>query len=285
MSNTLIKEYSLEEIRQILVWGRFPVSGITPLGSAEFHFLEPAAYLGIALHSGSRIRPEISEALAVGQEDRKREEDPFTDQFVDSFPLQLIARDSRFEYDLNWEVEKSIYPAHEKKWGLQVWNRSLSKEETERTCRKHREFHELLDVVIDFILERNRIALLFDIHSFCYQRGSKIAWWKDDKPEINLGTRYINRDHFSSQLDLFLEGVSAQEIDDHKVRVAENEIFPGGYLTRKYAASHNQQVLVLAIEYKKIFMDELTGELFPHKLEMLKQNLLLTKERLIASEF
>ncbi|MCK5137329.1 MAG: N-formylglutamate amidohydrolase [Bacteroidales bacterium] len=280
-----LKKYSLDEIGQCLTEGQFPISGITHLGSTEFHFRKPANYLGVALHTGRRVRQELLEALDVPREDRFREEDSYTDYFVNDFPLQLIARDSRFEYDLNWEIEKCIYPAEEKKWGFQIWNRPLNHGEIETTYDKYKEFYALLDLLIGYIIENQDFAMLFDIHSYCYQRKARTNWWEDMKPEINLGTRYINRAYFSPLIDLFMVGVSGITLDGHTLRVAENDVFPGGYLTRKYAKSHNQQVLVLAIEFKKIFMDEWTGELYPRKLEILKENLLLTKDRIVRTKF
>ena len=279
-----LKQYSLDEIGQVLAEGRFPISGITRLGSAEFHFREPADHLGVVLHSGSRVRPGVLDAMAVELDDRFREEDPYTDYLVRDFPLQLIARDSRFEYDLNWEIEKSVYTADQRKWGLQVWKRPLTTAEMGMTYNKYREFHELLDLVMAYILKRNDHAVLFDLHSFCYQRNKRMAWWEDTRPEINLGTRSINRKHFTPMIDQFLEGVSGIILDGHSLRVAENKVFPGGYLTRKFACSHNLQVLVLAIEYKKIFMDEWTGELFTGKFEVLAENLLLTKDRILRTK-
>ena len=55
---SLLKTYSLTEIGQCLKDEKYPISGITELGSTEFHFKEPSEYLGVALHNGSRIRPE-----------------------------------------------------------------------------------------------------------------------------------------------------------------------------------------------------------------------------------
>lgn len=279
-----LRSYSLEEIALRLNKGDFPFSGVTLLESATFHFREPAGYMGIALHNGSRIRPQLLDTLAVSQEERFREEDPFTELFVQDFPIQLIARDSRFEYDLNWDIEKCIYPYENQKWGLKVWHRPLNREEITTTYSKFREFHALLDLVVDHLLKHYPLITLFDIHSFCYRREGESNWWEDSKPEINLGTRFINRPYFTPLIETFLKGVSELTLGDHPLRVGENEIFPGGYLTRKFSESHNCQVLVLAIEYKKIFMDELTGELFPHTLEPLRENLLLTKDRIMRTK-
>jgi N-formylglutamate amidohydrolase len=276
-----LKPYDLEAISKQLEKGAFPFSGISRLGSAEFHFREPAPYLGVALHAGSRVRPALSGAMAVTRPERLREEDPDTDLFIREFPLQLIARDSRFEYDLNWEPEKSIYAAGEKKWGLQVWNRELTGKEREETSLKYREFHAILDMVLEMMLHQGAPVILFDMHSFCFQREGTVDWFNDAKPEINLGTRHINRRHFTLLVDAFLEEVSGMHIDGHPLRVGENELFSGGYLTRKYAERFNREVLVMAIEYKKIFMDERTAVMDRERFSLLKANFMKTKNQML----
>jgi len=157
----------------------------------------------------------------------------------------------------------------------------LTEGEKRTTYSKFKEFHAILDIVVELMLEQDSPAVLFDIHSFCYQRERKINWFDDEMPEINLGIRYINRHFFSPLIDCFLEGVSGTVIDGHPVRVVENELFPGGYLTRKYAQRQNRRVLVLAIEYKKIFMDEWTGDLYNDIFNVLKNDFLHTKEQIV----
>jgi N-formylglutamate amidohydrolase len=276
-----LETYDLEAIGQHFEKGAFPFSGISRLGSAEFHFREPARYLGVALHAGSRVRPALSGVMAVTEQERLREEDPDTDLFIREFPLQLIARDSRFEYDLNWEPEKSIYAAGEKKWGLQVWNRELTAMEKEESHAKYREFHAILDMVLEAMLRQGAPVILFDMHSFCYLREGPVNWFEDQKPEINLGTRHINRRHFTLLVDTFLEGVSGMHINGHPLRAGENELFSGGYLTRKYAGRFNREVLVMAIEYKKIFMNERTAVMDRDRFTILKTNFLEIKDQML----
>jgi len=276
-----MQSYTLEEIRDKLEKQEFPMEGITALGTARFCFREPAGTLGIALHAGSSVRQDMLEIMEVSAEERCREEDPHTDIFVKDFPMQIIALDSRFEYDLNRDMKNCIYSYHVKQWGLQVWSRPLTTEEIEFTLQKYREFHELLEMVIDHILGYSRIAILFDVHSYCYQRERKTEWWKDERPEINLGTKSIHRQHFAPLIDAFLERLSRTRVDRHQIRVAENAIFPGGYLTRKYAGSHPESVLVLAIEYKKIFMNEWTGELHTEILSTLVRDLVRARDHIM----
>lgn len=272
--------YTLEEIDDRLQKESLPMEGITALGSATFSFRVPSQTLGIALHAGSRVRPGLHGVIGITPGERSREEDLFTDRFVKDFPLVITGMDSRFEYDLNREEEQCIYPSDREKWGLRVWKRPLTEEERRETHAKYREFHHLLDITIAYIIRKYGSALLYDIHSFCYQRNGAVQWWKDSKPEINLGTRNIDRGYFAPQVEAFIQGVSGILLEGHQLRVGENEVFPGGYLTRKYGATHPRDVLVLAVEYKKIFMDEINGTLFPEHLEVLKSNLLKTRERI-----
>jgi N-formylglutamate deformylase len=272
--------YSIEEIGNLLKEEAYPISGTTALGSAEFTVREPDNCVAVALHNGSRVRPEVEALLAIDERDRFREEDPYTAEIISDFPIHLVARDSRFEYDLNWEVEECIYSWKEKKWGMQVWKDRPPDSMVDATRKKYLEFHALLDLLLEFALQNERPVLLYDIHAFCYRREQEITWWEDGKPDINLGTRYINRDHFAPMLEKLLEHMSDITIGDHTLKMAENALFPGGYLTRKYAGTHPGSVLVLAIEFKKIFMDEKTGELFPEYTKILADRLLLTKEAL-----
>ena len=184
------------------------------------------------------------------------EEDPLMEKFISGFPIQVIARDSRFEYDVNWEAEKAIYEYGQKKWGLQVWKREPSADMRERSLMKFHEFHALIDLVTEFMLRQNRVALVFDVHSYCYQREAKQSWFKDRKPDVNLGTRAVNRELFAPLIDRLIKCLGRTRIDGHLLRVAENELFPGGYLSRKLSRDHYDRVLVLALEYKKLFMNE-----------------------------
>jgi N-formylglutamate amidohydrolase len=276
-----LKTYDPEELREDLYSGLFPIHGISSLGSAEFHLRAPAHYLGVALHSGGRVREELVGVMAVTPEERFREEDPFTELFIQDFPLQLIGRDSRFEYDLNREPDRCIYAHNRKKWGLTVWNRELTQKEKELNLTRFREFHVILDMLVEYVTGIGTPAVLFDMHSFCYQRKKKMLWFEDAGPEINLGTRFINREYFAPLVDRFLEGISGMMIDGYPVRVRENVLFPGGYLTRKYAASHNREILVLAIEFKKLFMDEVTGIFNSEKFHILKSGFTRSKDRIL----
>ena len=264
-----LKSYSLEEIKNRLRRNELPFSGKTILESAEFHFLEQSNYAGVTLHAASRIRPQLLNNIAVSKKERFYDEDPFTEQFIRNFPIKIIALDSRFEYDLNRNRDSCIYKKYKKKWNLKIWNDLPSDAEKQISYLKFDEFYGLMDIVNEFIVKNHKYAFLFDMHSFCYQRHEKKLWYKDELPEINIGTKASNRKFFKPAIEQFRNNISKTVIDKHKIRVAENEIFKGGYLSRRTGKKHYNRILTFALEYKKIFMDELSGKLFPEILESL----------------
>ncbi len=261
-----MKQYTLDEIKKKLQQEDLPFSGTTELGSARFVFREPASYAGIAIHAGSRIREDLKDKLYVSLEDRYREEDPGTDLFIGKLPIQVVALDSRFEYDVNRSAEKAIPQTPEMAWGLTVWNSPLTEEEIAASLTKYQEFQLLMDLVSAYLVKQaggkggDGRVYIFDLHSYCYQREQRGPWYENAKPVINLGTDAINNDIFRKSIDDFLRKLKKIKVKGRAITVAENEVFKGGYLARRLSALHQDRLAVFAIEFKKIFMDEWSGE-------------------------
>ncbi len=274
------KTYSLESIRKHLDAGALPFSGITAKGSAEFKFLRPAGYAGVALHAGHDVRPDVAGKMKISPADRRYEEDPHTEAFLQSFPIQIVARYSRFEYDPNRPPQSAVYTTPDTCWNLDVWHRPQTKAETAESLDRHQEMHGLMDIVGDYLLQNSRYGILFDLHSYNYQRKGPMEWHADPKPVINLGTGPVNREIFGPCLEDFMARLKTFSIDRRKIYVAENEIFKGGHLARRLSRNHYNRLLVLAIEFKKAFMNELSGELYP---DILKQ--LVAQFEVAANEF
>ena len=264
------KKYALDDIKDMLFKEKFPCSGLTELGSARFVFNEAAPFAGTALHAGSLIREDLQDALAVSEADRLREEDPATEQFIKELPIQVIALDSRFEYDVNRSEEKAIPLTPDMAWGLEVWNRDLSAAEKEFTLNKYHEFHSLMDIISDYLVSTTEKAYIFDMHSYCYQRDQNLPWYENGKPEINLGTEAINKEVFGQEISMLLEQFGQISVEGRKIRAAENEVFRGGFLARKLCARHYNNLAVFAVEFKKIFMDEWSGEIYAPVIDEIK---------------
>ncbi len=277
--------YPLESIRKHLDAGALPFSGKTEKGSAEFKFLRPAGYAGVALHAGHDVRPEVAENMKLSSAERRYEEDPHTDAFLQSFPIQIVARHSRFEYDPNRPPKSAVYTTPDSCWDLDVWHRPQTEAETAESLAKHRELHDLMDIVADYLLQNGRYGILFDLHSFNYQRKGPKDWDTDPKPVINLGTGPVNREIFATCLEDFMARLETFSIDGRKIYAAENEIFKGGHLARRLSRNHYDRLLVLAIEFKKVFMNELSDELYPEIFKQLVMQFEAAANAFVAQPF
>jgi len=281
----MFKTYSLENIRKHLDEGALPFSGTTAKGSAEFQFLRPAGYAGVALHAAHDVRPDVAKKMKISPADRRYEEDPHTEAFLQSFPIQIVARYSRFEYDPNRPIKSAVYTTPDTCWNLDVWDQPQTEAEIAESLAKHQELHALMDIVAEYLLQNKRYGILFDLHSYNYQRKGPVAWHADPKPVINLGTGSVNRDVFGDCIADFLTRLESFHIDGRQIYVAENEIFKGGHLARRLSRNHFDRLLVLAIEFKKVFMNELSGELYPDILNQLVAQFEITADDFTALPF
>ena len=62
-----------------------------------------------AVHAGHAVRDNVFAQLALDDGERLREEDPFTDAWMEIAPIRVVALRSRFEVDLNRPREKAVY--------------------------------------------------------------------------------------------------------------------------------------------------------------------------------
>ena len=280
-----LNHLSIPEIKKKLENNEFPFSGITLYGSTEFHFLQPSFYAGVAMHAGHLVRSDLDNIMLATEKGRFREEDPYTERFIKKFPIQIIGRDSRFEYDLNREAGRAISDYEKKIWGIRVWKNELDREERNFSLIKHQEFHDLMDLVVEYLNRQNRYSVVFDMHSYCYQREGTISWHDDPRPEINIGTRAVNRTVFGRVIEDLKYQLSNMRIDGYPVRIAENEVFSGGYLAKRLSKAYPDRLLVLSLEYKKIFMDEKTGELYNSEFDLLTQCFNNVVHKIVESGF
>ena len=280
-----LNHLSIPEIKKKLENNEFPFSGITQHGSIEFHFLQPSFYAGVAMHAGHLVRPGLDNVMLATEKDRFREEDPYTETFIKKFPIQIISRDSRFEYDLNREAGRAIYDHEEKIWGIRVWKNELNREERNLSLIKHQEFHDHMDIVVEYLNRQNRYSVVFDMQSYCYRRGGAISWHENPLPEINIGSKAVNRTVFGQVIKDLKHHLSNVRIDGYPLRLAENEVFSGGYLAKRLSKIYPDKLLVLSLEYKKIFMNEKTGELYHKEFEVLIHSFNNAVQKVVKSGF
>jgi N-formylglutamate deformylase len=223
--------------------------------------LRDSPVIGTAIHAGSRLRKESLAIAGLSEAERLREEDPFTDRLIADFPNRIIVHRSRFEVDLNRPRADAVYQLPDDAWGLDLWRVPPSVEEIERSRHLYDEFYDALGQRLDALASRGPFVVL-DLHSYNHRRdGAHEPAAAEANPEINVGTGALDRARWGNLVDRFIATLAACDIDGHRLDARENIRFRGGELSRWVAQRHPGSGCALAIEFKKVFMDEWTGEL------------------------
>jgi len=219
--------------------------------------------IGTAIHSGSGLRRESMDLMALSDSERLREEDPFTDRLIEDFPNRIVVHRSRFEVDLNRAREGAVYLTPDQAWGLNVWSRPPDPMHILASLAFHDDFYARLEGILSDIESRFGSFVLIDVHSYNHRRAGPLAppTAQDDAPDINIGTFSMDRERWAFLVDPFIDMLRGFEFRGRPIDVRENVAFFGkGEQTRFVHDRFPRTGCAIAVEFKKIFMDEWTGE-------------------------
>jgi N-formylglutamate amidohydrolase len=213
-----------------------------------------------AIHAGHELRAEVAAEIGLDDATRLREEDPFTDRLLVS-GVPLVVHRSRFEVDLNRPRDGAVYTTPDTAWGLEVWRRPPPDALVQRSLASYDEFYDATSELLDDMARRGPFLVL-DVHSYNHRRSAeKEPAPAADNPEVNVGTGSVDRDRWGTVVDRFLESLSAEWVAGHALDVRENVKFRGGEFSRWVNERYDGIGVALAVEFKKVFMDEWTGNL------------------------
>ena len=236
--------------------------------------------LATSIHAGHDLRPEVAELMVLDEKDRLREEDPFTDTICSLIPARVLVHRSRFEADLNRVRDKAVYTRPEDCWGLNVWSSGqLPDDVVAGSLEYYDAFFADLAVRLDEMAARGPFVI-YDVHSYNHRRpgADQPAEPVKENPEVNLGTGSVDRERFGAVVDAFRTSLSGQGFD-----VRENIKFKGQALAWWVHERYAGTGLVLALEFKKTFMDEWTGTPDPSHLDKLTRALATTMGPVLAA--
>jgi hypothetical protein len=234
-----------------------------------------------AIHDGHDLRAEVAAAMALADPDRLREEDPFTGQAVAGVDNHIIVHRSRFEFDLNRGAEGAIYETPEQSWGLDVWSGRGDRAMFDRSLDIHAAYYRMLGHYLDELAVRHPRFVVLDVHSYNHRRDGAggDATPQDKAPDINIGTFSMPRDHWAYLLDPLIEAMRAFDFNGRKLDVRENVAFQGkGEQTRFIHQRYPHKGCAIAIEFKKFFMDEWSGEPDPAELDAMQRFITMSAE-------
>jgi uncharacterized protein (TIGR02421 family) len=215
-----------------------------------------------AVHAGHQFRTSLHRYCQLTEDERLYEEDPYTDQFIAAMPITLVSMDSRYEYDLNRPLATCVYKTA---WGKKVWLKSLPAKERKLSVSKHQQFYRILDALVRCIEKKFKAALVFDVHSYNHLRV------EGETPTFNIGAEQLDKDRWLTVLDRTSKCLKNVTLPNLPISVATNQVFYGrGYLI-SHINSRFENTLVISLEVKKIYIDELTGSPYPMVLSSLNQ--------------
>jgi N-formylglutamate amidohydrolase len=216
-----------------------------------------------AIHNGHTARHEVKELFALSSAQRLYEEDPYTGRWTSIAQTRVVGLHTRFEVDFNRPRESAVYVKPEDCWGLNVWKSPPPPEVVARSLAEYDAFYAELRFLLARLVKLHGRVVVFDLHSYNHRRGGADGPPADpaENPEINLGTGSMNRARWEPIVERTLGELRDCDYLGRKLDVRENVKFFGGELAKWVHREFPENVCALAIEVKKFFMDEWTGEL------------------------
>lgn len=240
-----------------------------------------------AVHAGHDLRPEVRDLMVLDEATRYREEDPHTDRIGSGLDSGMVMHRSRFEADLNRARDTAVYLDPEDSWGLDVWrDGQLPDDVAERSRRVHDAWYEELAHRIAPMAARGPFVV-YDLHSYNHRRDGPDAGPapQDGNPDVNVGTGSLDREPWNPVVDAFIESMSTEVIPatGRRLDVRENVRFWGQNEGRWAHRLYPDTACVLALEFKKTFMDEWTGDVDEEHLAQLADALARTVPAVTAA--
>jgi len=228
-----------------------------------------------AIHSGHGLRPEIEHIIALDEQQRLREEDPFTDAWICIADNFILPQRSRFAVDLNRPRDEAVYTTPEDAWGLDLWKEPLDENAIQHSLEEYDLFYAQLGEVLDEMLTKYKKIAIYDLHTYNYRRNGPQAEPAptDENPEINVGTGTMDRNYWEPVVTAFINQLSAFNYLDRQLDVRENVKFKGRQFAQWVHTRYPNQICVISIEIKKFFMDEWSGMGDPIQIQALRQAL------------
>lgn len=99
--------------------------------------------------------------------------------------------------------------------------------------------------MIETLENKFGLCLLYDIHSYNYQRIER------EVPTFNLGTAQVNCRRWRKELDVLLEHLNAIELPNIDVVANENDVFKGMGYQATFVKENFSNTLIMPLEVKK----------------------------------
>ena len=231
--------------------------------------------IATAIHDGHDVRPELNDLMSISGNGRLREEDPFTGEWTRVANSRIVGLRSRFEVDLNRPREKAVYISPEDAWGLNIWRKIPSNFQIEYSLAEYDAFYAEVHRILSELEKRHGRFVVFDLHTYNHLREGPYGPAADPQgnPEVNIGTGTLDRSYWAPVVDVFVNSLQNFDYFGRQLDVRENIKFRGGNFPRWVNQNFPKTGCAIAIEFKKFFMNEWTGEADTPQVQEIKEAL------------
>jgi N-formylglutamate amidohydrolase len=242
------------------------------------------ALIATAVHNGHDLRPEVRSTLCLDEDTRLREEDPHTASLAASVGSHVAVNRSRFEVDLNRPRDTAVYQTPDDAWGLELWSEPPSPALVRRSRELHDRFYARLGKELDRLVDRHGGFVLYDVHSYNQRRNGPGAPPDPSahNPTVNLGTGSLPS-RWRPVANAFLQSMGAGSLEGLPIDARENVKFEGRHVAAFVHDHFGEVGCALAIEFKKVFMDEWSHTVDLHLLQELGKALAATTDPVLEA--
>jgi len=214
-----------------------------------------------AIHDGHVLRTDVRPAMALTEQQRLREEDPYTARWAEVAETRLIGLRSRFEVDLNRPRDRAVYQQPQDAWGLDVWRAPPSPSVVAASLAQYDAFYAAAGRALAHMRDTWGRFVVLDLHSYNHRRDGPNAPPADPAthPEVNIGTSNMDRRRWAPVVDRAIAHLGTVDFMGRRLDVRENVKFRGGHFPQWIHDTFPAHACAIAIEFRKSFMDEWTG--------------------------
>ena len=225
--------------------------------------LLPSPLVAAAIHNGHDLRSTLLKRVKLTEAQRRYEEDAYTELFTHLSATRIVVGRSQFEVDLNRARGEAVYQRPEGPGSGNLEGAPASQRGRGLTG----------------------IARILPGRCGPARRGDCTAWrirclrhplvqpsprWSENgsgaqegNPD-DFGTSCLDRSVRGSLLDAAMNELSRHRVNGKTLDVRENIKFKGRQFPHWVSGRYGERGCAIAIELKKIFMDEWTGVVDPH---------------------
>jgi hypothetical protein len=147
-------------------------------------------------------------------------------------------------------------------WGLDLWKQPLGEDVVARSLAEYDAYYDELLRLCRAKVEGFGAFVILDLHTYNHRRDGPDAPAADPQgnPEVNIGTGTMDRERWGPLVDRFMADLRAFDFFGRSLDVRENVKFVGRGFPSWTHTTFPESGCTLAVEFKKFFMNEWTGE-------------------------